>query len=76
MRLYCDVDQSTTCWHVQYAWTLPQVQAWVQYYIVELLSELWQKNEKKIVEVKGEILSVLKSRGKRKDENIPMEKIK
>ena len=33
MRLYCDVDQSTTCWHVQYAWTLPEVQAWVQYHL-------------------------------------------
>ena len=33
MRLYCDVDQSTTCWHVQYAWTLPEVQAWVQFHL-------------------------------------------
>jgi len=33
MRLYCEVDQSTTCWHVQYAWTLPEVQAWVQYHL-------------------------------------------
>ena len=33
MRLFCDVDQSTTCWHVQYAWTLPEVQAWVQYHL-------------------------------------------
>ncbi|MFP3257405.1 MAG: winged helix DNA-binding protein [Candidatus Nanopusillus acidilobi] len=33
MRLYCDVDSSTNCWHVQYAWTLPEVQAWVQYHL-------------------------------------------
>jgi len=33
MRLYCEVDQSTTCWHVQYAWTLPEVQAWVQFHL-------------------------------------------
>jgi len=33
LRLYCDVDQSTTCWHVQYAWTLPKVQAWVQFHL-------------------------------------------
>jgi len=45
VRLYCDVDQSTTCWHVQYAWTLPKVQAWVQKYL-KLHIEQLQGNEK------------------------------
>ena len=45
VRLYCDVDQSTTCWHVQYAWTLPKVQAWVQKYL-KLHIEQLQRNEK------------------------------
>jgi len=45
VRLYCDVDQSTTCWHVQYAWTLPQVQAQVQKYL-KLHIEQLQRNEK------------------------------
>ncbi|MGC8585866.1 MAG: hypothetical protein ACP5L4_07140, partial [Thermoplasmata archaeon] len=30
MRLWCDVDNSYNCWHVKYAWTLPEVQKWVQ----------------------------------------------
>ncbi|MGC9123925.1 MAG: DUF6293 family protein [Thermoplasmata archaeon] len=30
MRLWCDVDNSYNCWHVKYAWTLPEVQEWVQ----------------------------------------------
>ena len=33
MRLWCEVDNSFTCWHVKYAWTLPDVQAMVQYQI-------------------------------------------
>jgi DNA-binding MarR family transcriptional regulator len=33
MRLWCEVDNSYTCWHVKYAWTLPDVQAMVQYQI-------------------------------------------
>jgi len=45
VRLYCDVDKSTTCWHVQYAWTLPKVQAWVQKYL-KLHIEQLQRNEK------------------------------
>lgn len=32
MRLWCEIDNSYNCWHVQYAWTLPEVQAWVQYH--------------------------------------------
>ena len=70
LRLHCDVDQSTTCWHVQYAWTLPKVQAWIQYYMVEFFIELWQKNDANVVEMKRKIVSGLKSRRKRKDENI------
>ncbi len=33
MRLWCEVDASYECWHVKYAWTLPDVQAMVQYQI-------------------------------------------
>ena len=33
MRLWCEVDNSFSCWHVKYAWTLPDVQAMVQYQI-------------------------------------------
>ena len=33
MRLWCEVDNSFTCWHVKFAWTLPDVQAMVQYQI-------------------------------------------
>lgn len=33
MRLWCEVDNSYECWHVKYAWTLPDVQAMVQYQI-------------------------------------------
>ena len=33
MRLWCEEDQSFDCWHVKYAWTLPDVQAMVQYQI-------------------------------------------
>ena len=33
MRLWCEVDNSYSCWHVKYAWTLPDVQAMVQYQI-------------------------------------------
>lgn len=30
MRLWCDTDESYSCWHVEYAWTLPDVQEMVQ----------------------------------------------
>ena len=33
MRLWCDVDNSYDCWHVKYAWTLPEVLEWAQYHL-------------------------------------------
>ena len=33
MRLWCEADNSFSCWHVKFAWTLPDVQAMVQYQI-------------------------------------------
>jgi DNA-binding MarR family transcriptional regulator len=33
LRLWCEIDNSYGCWHVKYAWTLPDVQAMVQYQI-------------------------------------------
>jgi len=30
LRLWCDVDSSFECWHVKYAWTIPDVQAMIQ----------------------------------------------
>ena len=35
MRLWCEADNSFDCWHVKYAWTLPDVQAMVQYQILK-----------------------------------------
>jgi DNA-binding MarR family transcriptional regulator len=31
LRLWCEIDNSFSCWHVKYAWTIPDVQAMVQY---------------------------------------------
>jgi len=30
LRLWCEADSSFNCWHVKYAWTIPDVQAMVQ----------------------------------------------
>ena len=30
LRLWCEVDNSYSCWHVKYAWTLPDVQEMIQ----------------------------------------------
>jgi len=33
LRLWCEADSSFQCWHVKYAWTIPDVQAMIQYHM-------------------------------------------